>query len=172
MSDRVNNRRNDRTTGRQGTRNDNQSRRNNFWNNNKYQKHDDNESINKNMVLTTKPLNFYDWKECFTQYAIKTYGIVGQALRDMQYPGMLDEPAFTLEDDEEAPQEDTIQYRIYKTTLELRVKKWYSTKSEFLDNSAKLFSDIKLHMCEESRIITQQRTANYETIEAESDFVA
>ena len=121
--------------------------------------------------MTSKPLNFYDWKECFTQYAIKTYGIVGQALRDMEYPALLEEQAFTLDDDEAAPQANTTEYQIYKTTLELRAKKWYNTKRDFTDNSPKLFSDMILHMCEESRIITQQRTSNYEDLEADADFV-
>lgn len=158
--------------GRQGRAMSFRPRRTDFPVRTNHTKYDNNVEEERNSILRFKPLNLYEWQEYIVQYSIKTYGEVGQALRNLEYPYYINEDVFTLPDDEEAPADvNSIEYTIYKSSVDLRLKKWFKMKTTFGELSGKLFSDIILHMSEESRLITRQRTANFEELETNSDFV-
>ena len=125
------------------------------------------------LFLNYKPFNLFDWQEAYVTYACKEFGDAGHALKNRQYPDWIDEDYNPIDDDLEVPnQENIVQYTIFKTRLESRIKKLEKDKDNFTKDSVKLCSDLVMHMCEESRRIVQQFCENYEDIISRNDFIA
>lgn len=127
------------------------------------------ETTDTNMFLRVKPRsNLYEWQEVFSNYARKTYGDAGEILKTKELPEYMKEEEPSIEVRGELK---GLEAHMVRTKYDIAIKNWYDNRSEFNKNCSKLFGDILMHMSEEARIITTQRTEKYSEIDSEKDII-
>jgi hypothetical protein len=123
------------------------------------------------LYLTNNPSNLYEWKDKFLTYACAKYGDAGVALRTGELPEYMTGDQFEDNRNVPVPRRRTIEYEIYKTELDLEIKRWYKQRTDYNDKRLQLYHDIWAHISDESKQMVKQYVENFDEMEQNADTI-